>query len=96
MCVLTVESLTDGKALQANAGDSRAVACINGETVPLSRDHKPTLKDERKRIEAAGGFVEYKRVNGNLALSRALGDFIFKRNDQKSPQEQIVTGNEIL
>lgn len=69
------------------------MACIGGRTVLLSRDHKPTLKDERKRIEAAGGFVEYKRVNGNLALSRALGDFIFKRNDHKSAQEQIVTGN---
>lgn len=82
--------------MQANAGDSRAVACVNGETLPLSRDHKPTLKDERKRIKAAGGFVEHKRVNGNLALSRALGDFIFKRNDHIPPQEQIVTGNEIL
>lgn len=68
------------------------MASINGKAVPLSRDHKPTLKDERARIEAAGGFVEYKRVNGNLALSRALGDFMFKRNDHKSAQEQIVTG----
>ncbi|XP_012535133.1 probable protein phosphatase 2C T23F11.1 isoform X2 [Monomorium pharaonis] len=83
--------IKDNILYSANAGDSRAVACINGQTVPLSRDHKPTLKDERKRIEAAGGFVEYKRVNGNLALSRALGDFIFKRNDHKPPQEQIVT-----
>ncbi|XP_012233100.1 probable protein phosphatase 2C T23F11.1 [Linepithema humile] len=83
--------IKDNILYSANAGDSRAVACVNGETVPLSRDHKPTLKDERKRIEAAGGFVEYKRVNGNLALSRALGDFIFKRNDRKPPQEQIVT-----
>jgi protein phosphatase 2C family protein 2/3 len=90
---LTFESLTSEKVLQANAGDSRAVASINGRALALSRDHKPTLKDERKRIEAAGGFVEYKRVNGNLALSRALGDFIFKRNERKSPQEQIVTGN---
>ncbi|EZA50918.1 hypothetical protein DMN91_012806 [Ooceraea biroi] len=83
--------IKDNILYSANAGDSRAVASISGMTVPLSRDHKPTLKDERKRIEAAGGFVEYKRVNGNLALSRALGDFIFKRNDRKSPQEQIVT-----
>ncbi|XP_070154289.1 probable protein phosphatase 2C T23F11.1 [Polyergus mexicanus] len=83
--------IKDNILYSANAGDSRAVACISGRTVPLSRDHKPTLKDERKRIEAAGGFVEYKRVNGNLALSRALGDFIFKQNDHKSPQEQIVT-----
>ncbi|PIK61205.1 hypothetical protein BSL78_01848 [Apostichopus japonicus] len=28
---------------------------------------------------------------GNLALSRALGDFIFKRNESKRPEEQIVT-----
>ncbi|XP_011871353.1 PREDICTED: probable protein phosphatase 2C T23F11.1 [Vollenhovia emeryi] len=83
--------IKDNILYSANAGDSRAVACINGRAVPLSRDHKPTLKDERKRIEAAGGFVEYKRVNGNLALSRALGDFIFKRNDRKPPEEQIVT-----
>ena len=33
---------------------------------------------------------------GNLALSRALGDFVFKKNDKKSPEEQIVTGNELL
>ncbi|OMJ29286.1 putative protein phosphatase 2C [Smittium culicis] len=28
---------------------------------------------------------------GNLALSRALGDFDFKKNDRKSDEEQIVT-----
>lgn len=75
----------------ANAGDSRAVASIKGHAVPLSRDHKPTLKDERNRIMAAGGRVEFNRVNGQLALSRALGDFMFKQNRQKLPEEQIVT-----
>lgn len=68
------------------------MASINGTAVPLSRDHKPTLKDERDRIEAAGGWVEFNRVNGHLALSRALGDFMFKRNNHMSPQKQIVTG----
>ena len=29
---------------------------------------------------------------GNLALSRALGDFAFKRNSKKPAEEQIVTG----
>ncbi|CAF3963350.1 unnamed protein product, partial [Rotaria magnacalcarata] len=28
---------------------------------------------------------------GNLALSRALGDFIFKRNTDKRAEEQVVT-----
>ncbi|CAK9825133.1 Probable protein phosphatase 2C T23F11.1 [Anthophora retusa] len=83
--------IKDNVIYSANAGDSRAVASINGNAVPLSRDHKPTLKDERERIEAAGGWVEFNRVNGQLALSRALGDFIFKRNERKSAQEQIVT-----
>ena len=30
---------------------------------------------------------------GNLALSRALGDFVFKKNDKMKAEEQIVTGN---
>lgn len=47
---------------------------------------------ETKRIEAAGGWVMFNRVNGNLALSRALGDYIFKKNDQKRSDEQIVIG----
>jgi len=32
-------------------------------------------------------------VNGNLALSRALGDFEFKKNYSLSPQAQIITAN---
>lgn len=67
---------------------------------PLSFDHKPMDTKERARIESAGGFVEFNRfaapalfsplaffstrVNGNLALSRAMGDFVFKMNDKLS------------
>lgn len=83
--------IKDNVLYSANAGDSRAVASVGGKAVPLSRDHKPSLRAERDRIEAAGGWVELNRVNGNLALSRALGDFVFKRNDRKTPEEQIVT-----
>jgi serine/threonine protein phosphatase PrpC len=36
--------------------------------------------------------VEYGRVNGSLALSRALGDFEFKMNATLGPDDQIVTG----
>ena len=34
--------------------------------------------------------MEYNRVNGNLALSRALGDFVFKRNAGMGAEEQMV------
>lgn len=75
-----------------NAGDSRAVLCQQGKAVPLSFDHKPNNPDEMKRIVNAGGWVDACRVNGNLALSRALGDFIFKTNDALSAEDQVVTG----
>jgi protein phosphatase 2C family protein 2/3 len=49
------------------------------------------LTAEVARIIAAGGFVEFGRVNGNLALSRAIGDFEFKQNPQMDAESQIVT-----
>lgn len=48
--------------------------------VALSEDHKPENEFEKKRIEAAGGTVSENRVNGNLNLSRSLGDFEYKQN----------------
>lgn len=84
--------IRDGKLYCANAGDSRAVGYANGKIEVLSYDHKPNNEIELKRISEGGGFVEFNRVNGNLALSRAVGDFVFKRNADKSAQEQIVTG----
>ena len=44
----------------------------------MSIDHKPDDPIELKRIKAAGGFVADGRVNGNLNLSRAMGDFEYK------------------
>jgi protein phosphatase 2C family protein 2/3 len=49
--------------------------------------------EETARITAAGGFVEFARVNGNLALSRAIGDFEFKQNFSLDAQHQIVTAD---
>jgi len=59
----------------AHAGDSRAVLASGGKAIQLSKDHKPEDLSERERIIKAGGFVaESNRVNGILALTRALGD----------------------
>ncbi|RHZ57015.1 hypothetical protein Glove_395g56 [Diversispora epigaea] len=74
-----------------NAGDSRAVLSVDGTAFPMSNDHKPVNKEESSRITRAGGFVEFGRVNGNLALSRAIGDFEFKQNVNLKAEEQIVT-----
>lgn len=75
----------------ANLGDSRAVACVNGETIALTEDHKPTTEKESERIIAGGGFIEAERVNGSLALSRAFGDYQFKSDSAKPPCQQIVS-----
>ncbi|XP_071951504.1 probable protein phosphatase 2C T23F11.1 [Antedon mediterranea] len=80
----------DNKLYCANVGDSRALSSVCGRVQNLSYDHKPGNEEECKRITAAGGWVEFNRVNGNLALSRALGDFVFKKNENKKADEQIV------
>lgn len=49
-----------------------------GNCIPLSFDHKPENEGERKRIYAAGSVVTEGRVDGNLNLSRALGDLKHK------------------
>lgn len=82
VCVL----LSDSEIVCANAGDSRAVLCRASKPVELSQDHKPNEAGERERIEAAGGRIEeipvgarvHYRVNGNLNLSRSIGDFEYK------------------
>lgn len=92
-CTATTAIIADGKIIVANAGDSRTVLGIKGTAKPMSFDHKPQNEGERRRIVAAGGFVESDRVNGNLALSRAIGDFDFKKCVNKPPEEQVVTAD---
>ena len=58
-----------------NAGDSRCIVCANNICEPLSFDHKPDDEGELARIKNGGGDVIEGRVNGNINLSRALGDF---------------------
>jgi len=57
----------------------------------MSHDHKPYLPQETARIEAAGGTVAMRRVNGDLAVSRALGDFTYKQSKNLKPEAQQVS-----
>ncbi|PVH13656.1 uncharacterized protein CXQ87_001769 [Candidozyma duobushaemuli] len=90
-CAATSAIVTPRHIYCANAGDSRTVMSSNGYAKALSYDHKPFNEGEKARICAAGGFVDVGRVNGNLALSRGIGDFMFKKNDELPAEEQIVT-----
>ena len=77
----------------ANAGDSRIVlARANGVVEPMSYDHKPTDDTERKRVIQAGGFVnQFGRINGNLNLSRSIGDLKYKAVPGIKPADQMIT-----
>lgn len=68
----------------ANVGDARIVLCRNGKALRLSYDHKGSDENEGKRVANAGGLILNNRVNGVLAVTRALGDSYMK---------ELVTGH---
>lgn len=73
--------------------DLRCIIATNNSVDFLSVDHKPYDHNERLRIERAGGTVQYDRVDGDLAVSRALGDFHWKqRSDLRPSQQKVCNG----
>ncbi|CAJ2634594.1 unnamed protein product [Trifolium pratense] len=61
--------------LVANAGDCRAVLSRGGSAIEMSKDHRPLCMKERMRIESLGGFVDDGYLNGQLGVTRALGNW---------------------
>jgi len=55
------------------------------EVIVMTEKHKPESSKEKARVVAAGGFVVFNRVQGSLAVSRALGDAEFKSPFNGSP-----------
>lgn len=74
-----------------NCGDSRSILVRDSKAIAMSHDHKPFLPEEQARIVNAGGTVSMRRVNGDLAVSRALGDYVYKNQVGKKPEEQQVS-----
>ena len=76
--------------ITVNLGDSRAIVLQKNDKVPnceiifSTKDHKP--ENEKQRIKDSSGTVEFDgyvhRINGNLSLSRAFGDFYLKYNNK--------------
>lgn len=61
--------------LVANAGDCRAVLSRSGAVMEMSKDHRPLCMKERTRVESLGGFIDDGYLNGQLGVTRALGDW---------------------
>ena len=75
----------------ANCGDSRGLIISKESVAVATYDHKPVNPKEKERIQNAGGSVMIQRVNGSLAVSRALGDFEYKRVPNMGPFEQLIS-----
>ncbi|ODQ67668.1 protein serine/threonine phosphatase 2C, partial [Nadsonia fulvescens var. elongata DSM 6958] len=86
--VVFIKSEDDGHSrtlYTANVGDSRIILCTNGRAEILSRDHNLEDKRENDRVRANGGFIARNRVDGMLAITRAIGDSGFKPYVSSSP-----------
>ena len=75
-----------GRLYVASLGDCRCVlASQHHGYVNLTTDCRADRPDEVARVVEAKGFVANRRVNGQIAVSRALGDFAFKQPPDAPP-----------
>jgi len=101
-CTAVTALVQGSRLIVANVGDSRAILCRAGRAIQLSIDHKPNAKEERQRVERAGGVVVWAgtwRVGGVLAVSRAFGDKPLKRYVSGTPDvrdERLTPEDEFL
>ncbi|CAK9081848.1 Protein phosphatase 2C homolog 1 (PP2C-1) [Durusdinium trenchii] len=80
-CCCLLQDEARGRVIYtAHLGDSRAVLARSGSATRMTSmtDHKATDPLEAKRVIEAGGQIINDRVNGMLAMTRALGDHMLK------------------
>jgi len=87
--------LAGDKLLIANAGDSRAVGSQSGIATRLSVDHRAEDESEIARIVSAGGNVEFGRLEGELQVSRGLGDFCLEPGLTPEPHVAALGTGEV-
>lgn len=94
-----IHSIKDGEALVdiCNIGDSRLSVCRPSVgAITTTDDHKPSAKEEHDRIVLAGGYVSEDRVDGQLALSRAFGDFIYKQDAIDVDDQEVLFNQKVI
>ncbi|XP_036207275.1 protein phosphatase 1A-like [Myotis myotis] len=74
-----------------NCGDSSGFLCRNRKIHFFIQYHKSSNPLGKEQIQSAGGSVMTQRVNGSLAVSRALRDFDYKCVRGKGRTEQLVS-----
>lgn len=85
---------TEKKVYIGWCGDSQALIARVGNVRQIVKKHSPEDESERKRIEKLGGIVldwgNCCRVNGSLAVSRAIGDKAFKPYVSAEPDIECI------
>ena len=100
LCVIII----DHKAYVVNLGDSRAILIKKDHRFfQLTDEHTPDKPKESSRIEKMGGYVinvgDKARVQGSLAVSRAVGDKIYKPFVNSMPEIEefeITSGDKYI
>jgi len=97
----TMALVFDRHIVVANTGDSRTILCSSGGIRFSTTDHNPGDEVEDKRITDAGGKIHTTpsknkvipdpEMYTNLAVSRTLGDYGFKKSPALPPEQQIVS-----
>ncbi|XP_021775285.1 probable protein phosphatase 2C 32 [Chenopodium quinoa] len=86
--------IRNGELHASNVGDCGVVLSKRGLATKLTNDHHLSREDERFRIENTGGFVHscngIWRLQGTLAVSRAIGDLHLKEWIISEPEIQKV------
>lgn len=86
--------IINGNLVVSNAGDCRAVISRDGASEALTCDHRAGREDERQRIENLSGIVDLRhgvwRVQGSLAITRAIGDLHMKEWITAEPDSRKI------
>ena len=77
-CCATTLLKNGSNVYVAGLGDCRCLVMYDAECIQIGEDHEPTSYAEYARIVGAGCHVRDGRVNGEINVARALGDFQFK------------------
>lgn len=94
-CILRIGNTGDSRVLLGHANGD--IFQGPGTDLGLTTDHSPDLPSERKRIERRGYKVKtldgVARIDGDLSVSRAFGDFRYKQSPDVPLQDQAVSAD---